>query len=223
MSAPLIVRTSLHTLISSQLRMLIDQGELKPGTHLNEVELCAQLGVSRTPFREALRSLASEGLIELQPNRGAMVSVITRKLLAEILPIMAALEGLAGRLASQMMTNSEVAAVQDVHTRMIMHYHTDDVTSYFKDNEIIHEMITQGSKNQTLIHSINTLSAQVRLARFSAQMTPKRWAQAVDEHEAIINALKARDGDGIEDKLRQHVRTKGDTIIEAMQQPLVEF
>ena len=84
--------------LQSGLDSLIDSGELVPGARLNETELCRNMGVSRTPLREAIRSLATEGLVELQPNRGAIVSVVSQDDVTEILPIMASLEGLGGRL-----------------------------------------------------------------------------------------------------------------------------
>ena len=94
MNSSVIVRTPLHVQVAERLRLLIESGELAPGTRLNETELCEDMGVSRTPLREAVRSLATEGLIELQPNRGAIVSVVTEEDVTEILPIMASLEGL---------------------------------------------------------------------------------------------------------------------------------
>ena len=100
MSSNVIVRAPLHVQVAERLRVAIDSGELAPGARLNEVELCNDMGVSRTPLREAIRSLATEGLVELQPNRGAIVSVISREDVTEILPIMASLEGLGGRLAA---------------------------------------------------------------------------------------------------------------------------
>ena len=217
MQQQLIIKTALHTQVADRLRILIDNGELKPGTRLNEMELCTQLGVSRTPFREALRSLASEGLIELQPNRGAMVSILTRELLAEILPIMAVLEGLAGRLAAIHMIDIEIETVMKCHTNMMMHYHNRDLSNYFVENRIIHDLITEGSGNQALINSINTLSAKVRLARFTTEMTEDRWAQAVKDHEKIVGALNARNSELLEHLLIQHVNTKGETILEAIQ------
>jgi DNA-binding GntR family transcriptional regulator len=197
---------------------LIDSGELAPGTRLNEIELCNTMGVSRTPLREAIRSLATEGLIELQPNRGAIVSVVSQEDVTEILPIMASLEGLGGRLAAMHMDQSKIAQVRKIHDQMIAHYKNNEVAEYFETNRLIHELITEGSGNQTLVDTINSLSAKVRRARFSAQMTQESWAKAVSEHEEMIAALEAQDPDRLEAILVQHVETKRATILGSIEQ-----
>ncbi len=212
MNSSVIVRAPLHVQVTERLRLLIDSGELAPGARLNEIELCEQLGVSRTPLREAIRSLATEGLVELQPNRGATVSIVTVEDLTEILPIMAALEGLGGRLAAQTMTDEKIAEVRSAHEKMLTHYRRKELPEYFEANRLIHELITEGSGNQTLVDQINSLSAKVRRARFSTEMTAEYWAKAVAEHEEIIEALEGRDASKLEAIIINHVKTKEITI-----------
>ena len=216
MSINVIVRAPLHVQVAERLRVLIDSGELAAGARLNEVELCNDMGVSRTPLREAIRSLATEGLVELQPNRGAIVSVISREDVTEILPIMASLEGLGGRLAAVNMERDKILQVRNIHNQMIDHYKNRKVDDYFETNRLIHELITEGSGNQTLVDTINSLSAKVRRARFSALMTEERWAKAVAEHEEMIDALESRDPHRLETVLIQHIETKRTTIIGAI-------
>ena len=218
MNSSVIVRAPLHVQVAERLRLLIDSGELAPGTRLNEIELCNTMGVSRTPLREAIRSLATEGLIELQPNRGAIVSIVSQEDVTEILPIMASLEGLGGRLAAMHMDQSKIAQVRKIHDQMISHYKNNEVAEYFETNRLIHELITEGSGNQTLVDTINSLSAKVRRARFTAQMTKESWAKAVSEHEEMIAALEAQDPDRLEAILVQHVETKRATILGAIEQ-----
>ena len=218
MNSSVIVRAPLHVQVAERLRVLIDSGELAPGTRLNEIELCNTMGVSRTPLREAIRSLATEGLIELQPNRGAIVSVVSQEDVTEILPIMASLEGLGGRLAAMHMDQSKIAQVRKIHDQMIAHYKNNEVAEYFETNRLIHELITEGSGNQTLVDTINSLSAKVRRARFTAQMSKESWAKAVSEHEEMIAALEAQDPDRLEAILVQHVETKRATILGSIEQ-----
>ena len=218
MNSSVIVRAPLHVQVAERLRVLIDSGELAPGTRLNEIELCNTMGVSRTPLREAIRSLATEGLIELQPNRGAIVSIVSQEDVTEILPIMASLEGLGGRLAAMHMDQSKIAQVRKIHDQMIAHYKNNEVAEYFETNRLIHELITEGSGNQTLVDTINSLSAKVRRARFTAQMTKESWAKAVSEHEEMIAALEAQDPDRLEAILVQHVETKRATILGSIEQ-----
>ena len=158
MSSNVIVRAPLHVQVAERLRVAIDSGELAPGARLNEVELCNDMGVSRTPLREAIRSLATEGLVELQPNRGAIVSVISREDVTEILPIMASLEGLGGRLAAVNMEREKILQVRNIHNQMIGHYKNRKVDDYFETNRLIHELITEGSGNQTLVDTIKSIS-----------------------------------------------------------------
>jgi DNA-binding GntR family transcriptional regulator len=218
LNSSVIVRAPLHVQVAERLRVLIDSGELAPGTRLNEIELCNTMGVSRTPLREAIRSLATEGLIELQPNRGAIVSIVSQEDVTEILPIMASLEGLGGRLAAMHMDQSKIAQVRKIHDQMIAHYKNNEVAEYFETNRLIHELITEGSGNQTLVDTINSLSAKVRRARFTAQMTKESWAKAVSEHEEMIAALEAQDPDRLEAILVQHVETKRATILGSIEQ-----
>jgi len=218
LNSSVIVRAPLHVQVAERLRVLIDSGELAPGTRLNEIELCNTMGVSRTPLREAIRSLATEGLIELQPNRGAIVSIVSQEDVTEILPIMASLEGLGGRLAAMHMDQSKIAQVRKIHDQMIAHYKNSEVAEYFETNRLIHELITEGSGNQTLVDTINSLSAKVRRARFTAQMTKESWAKAVSEHEEMIAALEAQDPDRLEAVLVQHVETKRATILGSIEQ-----
>ena len=218
MNSTVIVRAPLHVQVAERLRILIDSGELAPGARLNEIELCNTMGVSRTPLREAIRSLATEGLIELQPNRGAIVSIVSQEDVTEILPIMASLEGLGGRLAAMHMDQSKIAQVRKIHNQMISHYKNNEAAEYFETNRLIHELITEGSGNQTLVDTINSLSAKVRRARFTAQMTKESWAKAVSEHEEMIAALEAQDPDRLEAILVQHVETKRATILGSIEQ-----
>lgn len=216
MNSSVIIRAPLHVQVAERLRLMIDSGELEPGSRLNEIDLCNTMGVSRTPLREAIRSLATEGLIELQPNRGASVSVVSREDVSEILPIMAVLEGLGGRLAAVNMAEEKIVQVRKAHNKMISNYQNREVTEYFETNRLIHELVTEGSGNQTLVDTINNLSAKVRRARFSAQMTEESWAKAVSEHEELIAALEAKDPKRLEAILIQHIETKRATILGAL-------
>lgn len=213
MNSSVIVRTPLHVQVAERLRLLIESGELAPGTRLNETELCEDMGVSRTPLREAVRSLATEGLIELQPNRGAIVSVVTEEDVTEILPIMASLEGLGGRLAATHMEPAKIIQVRQIHDQMISHYKNNDMEKYFETNRLIHELISEGSGNQTLVDTLQSLSAKVHRARFTSQMTRESWDMAVSEHEEIIAALEERNPDRLENILIQHLETKRATIL----------
>ncbi len=210
-----IVRRTLHDELLARLRQLIIDGGLTPGQKVPEKELCDRFGVSRTPLREALKVLASEGLVTLTPNRGARVSALTLADLEETFPIMGALEALSGELACAHITDKELAQIKALHTRMVGHYERRALAPYFRTNQDIHERILEAARNPTLTALYRSLEGRVRQARYLANMSPDRWARAVAEHEQIITALEARDGARLARVLKAHLANKFETVKEA--------
>ncbi len=212
-----IARPSLHDQLTGRLRTLIVEGELAPGTRVPERELCDRFQVSRTPLREALKVLASEGLLELAPNRGARVAQLTVEAVEELFPVMGALEALAGELAAQRITTEGLAEVRALHYQMVLHYERGELAPYFRLNQQIHERILDWAGNPTLVTLYRGLAGRIRRARYVANMSRDRWAAAVAEHEEILRALEARDGVALAQVLKRHLRNKCETVIEALQ------
>ena len=117
-----IERQSLHEAVTARLRDMIVEGEYPPGSRLPERVLCETFGISRTPLREALKVLASEGLLELAPHRGARVAGLTAMDVDELFPVMGALEALAGELACARITEMELAEIRALHYQMVLHH-----------------------------------------------------------------------------------------------------
>ena len=209
---PSITRRSLHDELVERLRTLIVDGTLEPGIKVPERDLCEQFEVSRTPMREALKVLAADGLVTLTPNRGAWVSKLTLPELEEVFPVMGALEALSGELACARITDKQVAAIRKLHERMVGHYQARELDAYFAVNQQIHEAILEAADNDTLSAQYRSLSTRIRRARYVANMTAERWAQAVDEHEQILFALEDRDARRLADILRKHLRNKFATV-----------
>ncbi len=209
-----IVRRSLHDELVERLQRLIIEGELTPGEKVPEKELCERYNVSRTPMREALKVLASEGLVTLTPNRGSSVTAVTVEDLEEVFPVMGALEALSGELACARISDKQVAAVRKLHDRMVVHYQAGELDAYFAVNQQIHEAILEAAGNETLSAQYLSLSTRIRRARYVANMTAERWAQAVDEHEQILSALEARDAARLASILRKHLSNKFATVKE---------
>lgn len=214
LSAPQLKRRSLHEELTESLRELIVSGELRPGRKVPEKELCELYGVSRTPLREALKVLATDGLINLEPNRGAWVSRITVEELDELFPVMGALEALAGELACKNITDNEIAQVRALHERMSEHHKARTLEDYFKLNQQIHETILAGARNATLTVQYHILAARVRRGRYMANITPERWDQAMKEHGDILESLEARDGARLAVILREHMERTSVTLRE---------
>lgn len=211
-----IQRRPLHNELVDRLRHMIVEGDLAPGEKLSEKDLCSQFGVSRTPLREAMKVLASEGLVQLTPNRGGTVAKLTLADLDEAFPIMGALEALSGELACQHITDAELRRVKDLHERMVRTHENGALRDYFKLNEQIHQMILDAARNPTLAQMQLSLSGRVRRARYLANMTPGRWAEAVAEHTRILEALSARDGKRLAVILKEHLANKLQTVKDAL-------
>ncbi len=207
-----IVRAALHDEAARRLRHMILEGQLAPGSRISERTICEQLGISRTPLREALKVLASEGLVELLPHRGAQVSTLGREDIDHMFEIMGSLEALAGELACGRITDAELAAIHDAHEQMAGHYARHERGEYFRLNQEIHERIVAAARNPVLANVYNSLSARIRRARYQANLSPERWRQAMEEHEAILIALTERDGPRLSHILKEHLLHKRDFV-----------
>lgn len=203
-----IPKASLHLEAAERIRHLIEQGELQPGSRIHERELCETFGISRTPLREALKVLSAEGLIHLTPNRGAQVHKLTREEIEHTFKVMGALEGLAGELACERITNAELSRLQTLHERMLKHFEQHDLSEYFKVNRLIHEAIINIAQNPTLTHIYEGLSGRVQRSRYMANMTREHWIEAVKDHEQMMEALAKRDGKRLSEIMKVHLEHK---------------
>lgn len=202
---PRIQRRTLHEEVLERLRDMIIEGRLEPGQRINEGAVGAQLGVSRTPLREAIKSLASEGLVEMQPAKGAVVRRFTSRDLREILEVIKALEQLGGRIACAQATDERVEGVVALHDRMMELYAQRNRLEYFKLNQMVHSAIVAASGNAVLVEMHETLQARIKRLRFIGNEGPEKWAGAVAEHEAMIAALKRRDGEALAAEIGKHM------------------
>ena len=159
-----IIRRPLHEEATDRLRDLIVQGRLVAGTRLNERLLTAQLGLSRTPLREAFKVLATEGMVELLPNRGAIVSQMDPVRLAQSLAVMGALEALAGELACLNATEAQINEIRALHYEMLAYHARGDLAGYFKFNQAIHLKIVKYSGNAVLFNIYRQMNGNVRRA-----------------------------------------------------------
>lgn len=215
MMAP-IERQSLHDAVTGRIRDMIVEGAYPPGSRLPERVLCETLGISRTPLREALKVLASEGLLDLAPNRGARVAGLTAADVDELFPVMGALEALAGELACARITDTEIAEIRALHYQMVLHHTRGERPPYFELNQKIHEKILDAARNPTLTAAYGNLSGRIRRARYTANIDTARWAQAVAEHEEMLEALGARDGARLAEILKRHLHNKCETVKAAL-------
>lgn len=200
---------------AERLRQMILDGELGPGERLNERMLCERLGISRTPLREALRMLSAEGLVRVEPNRGAMVASIDRSEIEGTFEVLGALEGLAGELAASRITDAELAEIKALHFEMRAHHARGDRAAYFAANQTIHARIARAGGNAVLGETFERLNARVKRVRYAANLSRQRWDKAVAEHDQMIAALEARDGAALRRILEAHLAGKRESVLAA--------
>ena len=189
-----ITNRSLHDQVVSCVRDLIIEGKLEPGSRIDEAQLIAELGVSRTPFREALRTLAAEGLVIVRPSKGSVVCKLTPKDVFEMLQVLGQLEKLAGELACEQASDADVAGLVALHDQMMDCYRIRDRLPYYKLNQEFHSRLAVLSGNETLRDMQANIQARLKRIRYIGNEKPEYWAGAVADHEEMVKALIVRDG-----------------------------
>ena len=200
--------------ISEQLCEKIEEriatGRLSPGSALDEATLIEQYGVSRTPVREAMIQLAAQGLIEIRPRHGAVVTSIGPARLIEMFEVMGELESLCGRLAARRMKDSERAVLVAAHEACEKARAEQDSDAYFYCNERFHAAIYAGSHNSFLSEQALQLHRRLRPYRRLQLRVRNRMGTSFKEHEAIVGAILAGDAEAAALALREHVVVQGE-------------
>jgi DNA-binding GntR family transcriptional regulator len=211
-----IPRRTLHDEVAACLRQMLVEGTILPGAKLNERELCERLQVSRTPLREAIKAMAAEGLVDLLPNRGAVAVKLSETDVVHAFELLAELEGMSGRLAAQRATPEELAEIRALHHEMLACFARRDLRGYYRRNAQIHAAINQAARNPVLEKTYRALNARVQSMRFRTNQNEAKWRAAVREHEAMLDALEARDATHLQALLVEHLLRKRDALIESM-------
>jgi DNA-binding GntR family transcriptional regulator len=207
---------ALHEQATQRLRQMLVEGLIAPGAKLNERELCEQLKVSRTPLREAIKTLAAEGLVELLPNRGAIAVQLGEADILNTFEVMAGLEGLSGELAAQRITPAELIEIEALHYEMKAAYTRRDLSAYYRLNAAIHRAINAAARNPVLTTTYNQVNARLQALRFRSNQDGEKWARALQEHERMVEALHQRDGAALRIELVAHLGHKRDVVIEQL-------
>jgi len=198
------------------LRTLLIEGHIAPGAKLNERELSALLRVSRTPLREAIKLLASEGMVDLLPNRGAVAVKLNETDILNTFEVLAGLEAMAGELAAERMRPEGLAEVRALHFEMLASFTRHDLSNYYRLNALIHSAINRAAGNPVLTSTYQSINARVQSLRFRTNQNEAKWKRAMQEHEVMIQALQARDGAAMRQVMVKHLLHKRDTIIDLM-------
>lgn len=211
-----IQRKPLPNEVAERLRQLILDGHFEPGQRIQEKTLSDQLGVSRTPLREAFKVLATEGFLELLPHRGAVIASLDAEDLDHMFTVLGALEGLAGELACSHISQEGLDEIRSLHESMFRCYKQRRRVEYFRINRLIHEKIIAAAANPVLSNIYANLSGRIQRARYTPNVSDATWAQAAKDHEMILDALMARDASRLNAILRQHLAHKRDGVKAAL-------
>jgi len=215
-------RATLSHAATARLRDMIVEGRIPAGSRLNERVLTEELQVSRTPLREAFKILAGEGLVELLPQRGAVVASLSIADIDATFEVMADLEALAGELAAQRITEAELNEIRALQFDMLASHARRDLPGYFRANMQIHAKINAAAKNPVLTETFQRLNQRIYSTRYRSNLSNERWDKAIEEHAEVLRLLEARDGAALRVLLTRHLLNKRDTIVAELKANLAQ-
>ncbi len=204
---------SLQGRVFTQIQNDILNGKYEPGDSLTETRLCDELGVSRTPVREAIRQLELEGLVQSIPNKGATVNGISMKDIDDIYKIRIVLEGIAARWATEKITDAEIDELKNVVDLQEFYTQKNDIEQLMKYDSKFHDIVYKASKSMPLMHTLSTFHHYVQRARNLSFATPGRALKVLKEHEAILKAISERKPDEAEKLTTDHVKNASINMI----------
>ncbi len=206
-------RPNLSESVYEMIKQRLLSQELEPGTKLREEDLADQLGVSRTPVREAINKLEREGLVETIPRYGTFVANISSQDVEEIYQMREALECLAMRLAVPRFSKDKLLELARIHKECKASLEKGDFDPFIKVDTVFHDLLVKLSKNKRLIRLMSNLNNQIRLGRLESFSVPDRAKKSLAEHERIIEAMLEGNAGKAEDSFRQHSRNAKDNIL----------
>lgn len=194
------------------LRNEIRSGALRPGDQLEEAALAERFDVSRTPVREAVRSLVDSGLLETRPRKGAFVRVLTAKELIDLFEVAAELEGMACRLAAERLTGEDASSIETAMQLCRDAVNRDDKTAYAKANLAFHESIHLAAGNSRLVEQIEQLAGHINPYRAMPFQMRGRLQKSTEEHARIAEAILENKGTEADDLMRDHMMLQGQRL-----------
>ncbi|WP_010325244.1 GntR family transcriptional regulator [Marinobacterium stanieri] len=215
-----ISRKVLFEEVADALAHMIYSSELSPGEWIDELKLCKQMDISRTPLREALKVLASDGLVELVPRKGAFVKTISLQDLDEIFPIMAMLEGYCAQLSAEKATREDLHCLQELHSNLEHHAASADIPHYYEVNTQFHDALKRIARNGWLEQITLDLSRVVHLARHQQLIVKGRLNESIAEHRRIIEAIEAGDADQARQVMHVHLMNQYRALKESITKEL---
>ena len=198
---------------AEKIRILIRKNELVSGEKLSEQKLCDQLGVSRTPLREALRMLSAEGLVTISPNKGACVAKVSIEDVFHMFETMSILEGSCARLAAERITDRDLAEMERLHGQLEKFYSCNDPDGYMRSNQDFHKFVQKKAGNPVLEKIVTGLREVILLHRYRQIYYPGRLDASMNEHRGLIEAFRARDGERAERLMKTHLLKQSQALV----------
>lgn len=203
---PTPIRTaSLHEEVAARLRTMVFDNVLKPGQWIDELKLAGDWQISRTPLREALKVLASEGLVTLVPRQGCKVTELSEHDADELFPVMALLEGRCAFEAVRKATPADVKALRRLHEVLEKHAAAHDIDGYYRANHEFHTKVQALADNRWLDRATNDLRKFLRLLRGRQLNWPGRIDDSINEHRVLIAAIEQGDAARAERLMHDHL------------------
>jgi len=211
---------TLREQIVESIKESIATGKLTPGEKISESRLAEDLGISRTPLREAIQTLEAEGFLKVMPRKGAVVSEYSKKDIEDIYEIKATLEGLAARLATANITGEDLKHLEEINEQLkSMSLHgKSSVNRFFNMHNQFHDIFLKASNNERLYQLNCHLMEPFKRFRLASLAIPGRFNESIATHEDIIAAFKSGDADTVEALVMKNVRDGGKALLEKLNQ-----
>lgn len=213
----------LRDIVFETLREAIINQTLKPGERLMEIQLAEEMGVSRTPVREAIRKLELEGLVVMVPRKGAYVAGISMKDIHEVYELRSALEALAASLAAVRISDEELEEMERQMVKEAKETQENNLQGIVSIDTTFHDLLYQAAHNQRLVQFINILQEQLHRFRAATLSRPGRSKYALEEHKKIVEALANRDAELASKLAIEHIENAENAMIFAMDKDGVIF
>jgi len=204
MAAVSLTPRALYEEVAELLRQRIFSRELAPGSWIDELKLAEEYGISRTPLREALKVLATEGLVTMKVRRGAYVTEVSERDLADVYHLLALLESDAAGVVAAQATPSQLKELQGLHEEL--EKAAGNRERFFEINEAFHMRLLEIANNRWRDQMVADLRKVMKLNRHNSLLKSGRIEESLAEHRAIMQALAARDAEATAQRMREHFR-----------------
>lgn len=212
----------LREIVFETMREAIISGQLRPGERLMEAQLAEEMGVSRTPVREAIRKLELEGFVVMIARKGAYVADLSTKDIADVFEIRSALEALAAGLAAERITDEEMEDLQRILVKVSESAESHDLEALINVDTEFHDVLYKASRNNRLVQIISNLREQIQRFRSTTLASPGRMKNALEEHKKIVDAISERNVALAMQLAQEHIENAENSMMESIRKNIHE-